>query len=468
MQYVKRLVIAVLTSLVVLVCSSVMAVDSEENSEGVLETTDVDAALSDAELPASHCLEDCVEIGRWRVDVAMGLGVRTNPLVSGDDIPLFIIPELSYYGKRFYLKNLELGFTLFENNHRQVNVTVAPGYQQLYFERWDVNNFQLGGGSTFSAPPVSVSYGDVPYRVNLMASDRRDVSSSGGGSAIAPGNDNSPVDIDTDPESGLPFTLGGVGRVAVNGESLELGEALSYVRGAEGNLIGVELVDNELTLSGLSSSDRVWLERAEDSVGFDLNGPDLSGKESGEVPTVPLDSVEVGFDETGIAAAVPSSAIEAESAPEIEDLRQLSKRRIALLAGLEFMQNMGAVDVHFQALTDVSGLHDGYDIRMAAVLPLESEKSRWALSAGVNYQSETLLDYYYGIDQGELRDGYEYTVDSGGIGGMLRLDWQRSLSDHWSLRGSVQHNALPDTIASSPLIQSNSSSTVFIGGVYHF
>ena len=58
--------------------------------------------------------DDCVAIGRWNFSVALGAGVRTNPLVNGKDIPLIVIPQVSYYGKRFFIDNLDLGFTLIE------------------------------------------------------------------------------------------------------------------------------------------------------------------------------------------------------------------------------------------------------------------------------------------------------------------------------------------------------------------
>jgi MipA family protein len=88
--------------------------------------------------------EDCVAIGRWNFSVALGAGVRTNPLVNGKDIPLVLIPQFSYYGKRFFIDNLDLGFTLAESGKSTFNLIATPGYDRVYFFRSDLQNFFIG------------------------------------------------------------------------------------------------------------------------------------------------------------------------------------------------------------------------------------------------------------------------------------------------------------------------------------
>jgi MipA family protein len=86
----------------------------------------------------------CVAIGRWNFSVALGAGVRTNPLVNGKDIPLVVVPQLSYYGKRFFIDNLDVGFTLAERGANTFNLIATPGYDRVYFYRTDLQNFFIG------------------------------------------------------------------------------------------------------------------------------------------------------------------------------------------------------------------------------------------------------------------------------------------------------------------------------------
>ena len=55
---------------------------------------------------------DCVAVGHWNFSVALGAGIRTNPVAHGANIPLVVIPQFSYYGKRVFIENLDLGVTL--------------------------------------------------------------------------------------------------------------------------------------------------------------------------------------------------------------------------------------------------------------------------------------------------------------------------------------------------------------------
>ena len=78
---------------------------------------------------------------RWQLSVALGLGVRTNPVMDNDDIPLIILPQFSYQGERFFIQNLDIGYSLFQNDTQQFSVLLTPSYDQIFFNEWDVSNF---------------------------------------------------------------------------------------------------------------------------------------------------------------------------------------------------------------------------------------------------------------------------------------------------------------------------------------
>ena len=58
------------------------------------------------------CSEDdtCIEKSSWQLGIAFGLGVKTNPLVDGDNIPLVILPDVAWYAEQAYFDNGELGY----------------------------------------------------------------------------------------------------------------------------------------------------------------------------------------------------------------------------------------------------------------------------------------------------------------------------------------------------------------------
>jgi len=119
------------------------------------------AGVAFAEDDCAAPSDECVAVGRWNLSVAVGAGVRTNPVIHGQDIPLVVVPQFSYYGKRFFIDNLDPGVTLFEGETNTLSLIASPGYDRVFFYRSDLQNFFLGnftpaGGttqSTYAASP---------------------------------------------------------------------------------------------------------------------------------------------------------------------------------------------------------------------------------------------------------------------------------------------------------------------------
>lgn len=54
--------------------------------------------------------ETCIEKSTWHLGIALGVGVKTNPLVDGDNIPLILLPDIAWYAEKAYFDNGELGY----------------------------------------------------------------------------------------------------------------------------------------------------------------------------------------------------------------------------------------------------------------------------------------------------------------------------------------------------------------------
>lgn len=147
---------------------------------------------------------DCVAVGRWNFSVALGAGVRSNPLAGGKDIPLVVVPQFSYYGKRFFIDDLDLGITLVENHGNTLNLIASPGYDRVFFYRSDLQNIFVSGfpGITtrvaadtpgavqvppqprrityLAGPEWTLKYGDVAGQIDVL----REFTGQNGGSEI--------------------------------------------------------------------------------------------------------------------------------------------------------------------------------------------------------------------------------------------------------------------------------------------
>lgn len=398
---------------------------------------------------ADECL-DCVEIGKWRVNVGLGLGMRSNPLHLGDDTPLIVLPEISYYGERFFLKNLEMGFTLFENDRHQFNALITPGYDQMYFNRWDPFNFTAGGGFTaggfvgIGSTPPSLAAG---YQVNISGTQD---------------SKNNPIGSESEP-SGVQISQANA--VYINDQYIALGEGRQMLFGVEGNPITVHIEEGVVDIRGVVTGDRIRLDGVQFTNPKDLEsvgGADLEFDGSRN-----SNSILIDLEKGNLYRVTGESDVQAERQQIEADA--VASRRMAGLAGFEYSYLTRYATFHFQALKDFTNVHHGHEVRAAVIFPWYIGEQKWALTLGGNYKSRDILDYYYGVGprDTDMVDLF-FTPTSSGVEKMVRLDWQFPLTEKWSLRAMTQYSRLPSSVHDSPLMSDKEVKSIFFGGIYHF
>lgn len=296
----------------------------------------------------THCQQNdphCVATGTWEAKVALGAGARTNPIAGADNVPLVLIPQLTYYGKRFFFDTMDLGYTLVDEPRWMMNLLVTPSDDGLYFFDDDWGRFFLDGGLS----SVGINFSPAPEKTD---------------------------DLNESPAVGDPD-----------------------------------------------------------------DGPQQMPQEQ-ESPA--------------------PSASKRAPAPALRD------RNIAALGGLEASGDMGRFQWQLQALSDVSGVHDGKEVRFAVSTGTEQHAHQLGVSLGFSWKSAEVMEYYYGVTQGESSQGRPVYRPGSGTSPFVRLSWSRPISAHWRWLGSLQFEQLSDAVRHSPLTDRNNVMQVFLGGVYHF
>ena len=248
---------------------------------------------------------DCMVVGEWNISLSLGLGQRTNPVDGNSDIPLVVIPQISYYGKRFFLENLELGFTLHESEANTLSLIAAPGYDRIFFYRNDLQNYFVSGGA-----------------------------------------------------------FGLVSAPQYNSDNRELRES--------------------------------------------------------EYP--------------------------------------MRARRTTYLVGPEWTFNYGRLVGQVDALYEVTGRHQGYEVRAALATPLIQAEDSLTVSAGLTWKSAEVVRYYYGIDR-------LYQPGSA-LNPFVKLAYSKPLSPRWAFNAFAHYEYLSDAIADSPIVSGHGVTTVFAGVVF--
>ena len=88
-------------------------------------------------------LEECVEDGKVNLSLLVGLGIRTNPLNQSDNLPLLVLPQISYYKNDFFIENLDLGYNLHSDKSKSLALVASPSFDSVFFNRWDPGNILI-------------------------------------------------------------------------------------------------------------------------------------------------------------------------------------------------------------------------------------------------------------------------------------------------------------------------------------
>lgn len=95
---------------------------------------------------------DCIEIDRWDIGIALGYGVKTNPLKDYEDIPIYLAPTIAYYGDKWFFDNGNIGYTLVEDEKFTINLNTSFSEDSAYFYRWDPSNIFITGTNQLTIP----------------------------------------------------------------------------------------------------------------------------------------------------------------------------------------------------------------------------------------------------------------------------------------------------------------------------
>ncbi|PCK03415.1 MAG: hypothetical protein COA42_21045 [Alteromonadaceae bacterium] len=150
------------------------------------------------------------------------------------------------------------------------------------------------------------------------------------------------------------------------------------------------------------------------------------------------------------------------------NLADLHKRRMAGFLGVEYSYIWSSSSLNLQALSDVSGLYSGGQVRV-------SYEHLWAIgqhglktTAGAEWRSAQMNDYYFGIRLSEAVTAGQFYQPDADISSFIKISWQRQLTKRWGLQATFHHRWLGSEIANSPIVEDDTVSTAFIGGIYHF
>lgn len=136
--------------------------------------------------------------------------------------------------------------------------------------------------------------------------------------------------------------------------------------------------------------------------------------------------------------------------------------------GIAWRTDVGLFGVTF--VTDLLGRHKGQELDLSYTILFKGGGFDFIPSVGVRWKSENLVDYYYGVENDEVR--FDGAVSRGAYQGenaidpYLGLAVRRKLTGRWSLLGAIQHEWFDSEIKDSPIVDKGYETSFLLGVMY--
>ncbi|GEK10554.1 MipA/OmpV family protein [Pseudoalteromonas peptidolytica] len=146
----------------------------------------------------------------------------------------------------------------------------------------------------------------------------------------------------------------------------------------------------------------------------------------------------------------------------------MEDRDMSFDAGFEMEYDTSFGEFGFEFMHDVSSTHKGYEASVSYGVPFRFEDGRVFPYIAANFQSEDLVDYYYGVQATEaLTNRAFYLGDSSTafeVG--IQSDW--FLGKHHMIKADISYTSYGSEIKDSPLVDASGSAQIIFGYVYVF
>ena len=104
---------------------------------------------------------------RWRLGAALGYGIRSNPLVQSDDIPIVVDLDIAWFGEHFFFDNGDLGLTFADNNALTASVVARINSDRVFFGNTDTRFVEFDSTGAPLAAPIRFKPPDRDYAIEL-------------------------------------------------------------------------------------------------------------------------------------------------------------------------------------------------------------------------------------------------------------------------------------------------------------
>jgi len=120
------------------------------------------------------------------------------------------------------------------------------------------------------------------------------------------------------------------------------------------------------------------------------------------------------------------------------------------------------------AITDASDNHNGQEVSLAYSAPFFGREWLLKPTLGVRWQSDDLVDYYYGVRSSEARPNRPAYQGKSAFSSFAGVEVAYMLTPHWALFGDATYAYLGKDIRDSPIVGQSYEASGSLGFLYEF
>ena len=155
-----------------------------------------------------------------------------------------------------------------------------------------------------------------------------------------------------------------------------------------------------------------------------------------------------------------------------DELEGMHDRNKTFDVGGEFGVSGDWGSVTTYLVTDALGVDDGQEIRVVYAKsfknPFDVNNLKISPSVGLAWQSNNLVDYYYGVRDDEVRAGRPAYDPGPAVNWLWGVDANYRLNERWTLLAGFTYYWFDSEIRNSPIVSRYYSISIIAGAMYRF
>jgi len=103
----------------------------------------------------------------WELGFALGYGVRSNPLIQSDDIPVVVDIDIAWFGEHFFFDNGDIGLTFIDNDAITTSIVARANSDRVFFGKTNTKFVNVSAEGAPLAVATELSIPDRDYAVEV-------------------------------------------------------------------------------------------------------------------------------------------------------------------------------------------------------------------------------------------------------------------------------------------------------------